>query len=50
MKEQLLKKVETILAKEEIAQYKQFLLLWQRFQKLSAAQASVTVCMWEKGG
>ena len=41
MKEQLLNKVE------EIARFEQLLLLSQCFQKLSAAEASESVCVWE---
>ena len=41
----LLKRVENIVAKEEIAL---FLLLSQCFQNLSAAEASESVCMWYK--
>ena len=40
MKVQLLKGVENIVAKEEIAHYEQFLLLPHCFQKSSAANAS----------
>ena len=39
MKEQLLNKVENIVAKGEIVQHEQFLLWSQCFQKLSAAEA-----------
>ena len=41
----LLNRVETIVAKGEIACYEQFLLLSQCFQKSSAAEASKSVCM-----
>ena len=40
MKEQLLNKVENIVAKGKIAYYEQYLLLPQCFQKLSAAKQS----------
>ena len=39
--------MENNVAKGEIAHYKQFLLLPQCFQKLSAARASESACMWE---
>ena len=48
MKEQLLKNVENIVAKEEIAHYEQFHLLRQWFLKLSAADASENFFVWEK--
>ena len=41
--------VENIVAKGEIARNEQFLLLPQRCQKLSAAEASESVCMWDVG-
>ena len=43
----VLKKVENILAKGEIARLEQFLLLSRCFQKSSAADASKCVYMWE---
>ena len=48
MKKQLLKKVENIVAKEEIACFEQFLLLSQCFQKSSCAKASKSIYMWER--
>ena len=48
MKEQLLNKVENIVAKVEIAHHEQFLLLSQCFQNMSAAKAPESVCMWER--
>ena len=50
MKEQLLNKVENILAKGKIAHHEKFLLLTQCFQKSSAAEASesVSVGKWVK--
>ena len=47
MKEQILNKVEIIVAKEEIAHHEQFICLSQCFQKSSAAEAPESVCMWE---
>ena len=48
MKNKVLNKVENIEAKREIAHYiNNFLLLQQCVQKLSAAEASESVCMWE---
>ena len=44
----MLKRVENIVAKEEIARFGQFLLLSQCFPKSSAAEASESVCMWER--
>ena len=44
----LLKKFKNILAKEEIACFEQFLLLSKCFQKSSAAEASESLCKWEK--
>ena len=41
-------KVETILAKGEIARFEQFLVLPQCFQKSSAAEASESNCMFEQ--
>ena len=43
-----LKLIENIVAKGEIARSEQFLLLSQCFQKPFAAEASESVCMWEK--
>ena len=40
--------VENFLTKEEIACFEQFHLLSQCFQKLSAAEASESVCLWER--
>ena len=37
------------MANGEIAPFEQFLLLSQCFKKLSAAEASERVCVWEKG-
>ena len=49
MKIKWLNRVENIMAKGEIAHYEQFLLLPQHyFQKLSAAEASESVCMRER--
>ena len=48
MKEYLLKRVENIVAKGEIARFEQFLLLSQCFLKLSAAEASESVYMRER--
>ena len=42
-----MKKVENILANGEIARFEQFLLLPTCFQKMSAAEASESVYMWE---
>ena len=36
------------MAKEEIARFEQFLLLFQCFQKSSAAEASESVYLWER--
>ena len=36
------------MAKEEIAHYRQFILLPQCFQMLSAAEVSESVYVWEK--
>ena len=36
------------MSKGEIACFEQFHLLSQYFQKLSAAEASESVCMWER--
>ena len=41
-------KVEIIVANGEIAQYEQFLLLQQLFQKSSAAEGSESIYMWER--
>ena len=35
------------MAKEEIVHFVQFLLLSERFQKSSGAEASESICMWE---
>ena len=43
----LLKRVEIIVAKGEIAHYEQFILLPQWFQKWSPAEASESVYIWE---
>ena len=40
--------VENILAKGEIARFEQFLFLSQCFRKLSAAEVSESVYMWER--
>ena len=48
MKVKLLKKVENIVAKGDIAHIEQFLLLSEYFKKSSAAEASKSVCIWEK--
>ena len=48
MKEQLVAKVENIAPKGEIAHDEQFLLLPQCFKNVSAAEASESVCMWER--
>ena len=47
MKEQLLNKLENIVAKGNIVHYEQFLNMSQCFKKSSAAEASESVCMWE---
>ena len=44
----LLKKVENIVTKGEIACFEQILLLSQCFQESSDAEASEGVCMWER--
>ena len=36
------------MAKGEIAHYEQFINLPQWFQKSSAAEASKSICMWER--
>ena len=41
-------RTKNILAKREIAHDEQYLLMPQRFQKLSAAKSSENVCMWER--
>ena len=41
-------RIENIVAKGEIAQNEQFLLLSQEFQKSSAAEASKGVYLWER--
>ena len=43
-----MKKVENIVAKGEIACFEQFFLLSQCFQKLSAAEVSKSLYMWER--
>ena len=48
MRVYLLKKIENIVAKGEIGNFEQFLLLTQCFQKSSAAEASETIYMWER--
>ena len=48
MKVKSFKRVENIGAKREIANYEQFLLLPQCFQKSSAAEVSESVYMWER--
>ena len=48
MRVYLLKRVENIVAKGEIARFEQFLLLSRCFQKSSAAETSESVCMWER--
>ena len=48
MRVKLLNRVEKILAKGEITHYEQFLLLPKCFQKLSAADASESIYIWEK--
>ena len=48
MKEHLLNKVENMKAKGEIAHDEQFPFLSQCFLKSSAAQASESICMWER--
>ena len=48
MKVQLLNTVENILAKGNITHNEQFCPLSQCFQKLSAAEASEKVCLWER--
>ena len=37
-----------MMANGEITHHKQFLLLLQCFQKLSAAEAQESVCIWER--
>ena len=44
----LLKEVEIIVAKAEIARFEQFLLLTQCFQMSSAAEASENIYRWER--
>ena len=44
----LLKRVEYIVTKCEIAHFEQFFLLVQFFQKLSDAEASERVYMWKR--
>ena len=46
--EQLSNEVENIVASGEIARFEQFFLLQQYFQKSSAAEASESICMWER--
>ena len=41
-------RVENIVAKGEIAHYNQIRILPQCFQKMSAAEASKGLCMWER--
>ena len=41
-------KIENIVTKVEIVQNKQFLLLSLHFQKKYAAEASESVCIWER--
>ena len=48
MKTYLLNRVESIVSKEEIASFEQFLFLSQSFQKLSAAEASESVYIRER--
>ena len=48
IKVHLMKKVENIVAKGEIARSKQFLLSSQCFQKSSATEASKSFYMWER--
>ena len=48
MKEQLLNKVANIVTVGKNAHNEQFLLLSLCFQKLSAAEASESVCMLER--
>ena len=44
----LLKRVENIVVKGEIARFGQFFLLSQCYQKSSAAEASESIYMWER--
>ena len=48
MEVSFLNRVDNIVAKGEIAHYEQFLLLPQGCQNSSAADASESVCMWER--
>ena len=48
MKVYLLASVENIVTKGEIARFEQYLLLSERFQKSSAAEASEIVYMWDR--
>ena len=47
MRVQLLKRVENIVAKGEIAHIEQFLLFATMFSK-DSAEASESICMWER--
>ena len=49
MKLYLLNRVENIEEKGEIAHHEQFILLPQHLQKLSAAEVSEDIWMWENG-
>ena len=48
MKGQLLNKVDNIVAKGETDNFEQFILLPQCFQKSSALEVHISVCMWER--
>ena len=48
MRVYLLKKVENVVAKGEIARFEQFIRLSLCFQKSSAAEASESVYMWKR--
>ena len=48
MRVYLLKKVENIVVKGEIARFEQYFLLSQCIQKLSAAEASESAYIWER--
>ena len=41
-------RIENIVTKGEIGHYEPFVLLPHCFQKLSAAEALESVCMWER--